>query len=38
MVPGGAVDFWGVIFLAWWGGVFAGVFKKSEVQNMVFLW
>ena len=36
MVLGIVVDFWGVNFLAWWSGVFAGGFAKSGVLNVVF--
>jgi hypothetical protein len=36
MVLGLVVDFWGLIFMAWWSGVFAGGFAKSDVQNVVF--
>jgi hypothetical protein len=38
MVLGLVVDFLGVIFFAWWSGVFAGGFAKNGVQNVVFLW
>jgi hypothetical protein len=38
MVPGLVVDFWGLIFSAWWSGVFAGGFEKNGVQNVVFCW
>jgi hypothetical protein len=38
MVLGFVVDFWGLIFLAWWSDVFAGGFAKSGVQNMDFWW
>jgi hypothetical protein len=30
--------FFGVIFLVWWSGVFAGGFAKSGVQGVVFCW
>ena len=38
MVMGLVVDFWGLIFSAWWSGVFAGGFAKNCVQNVVFCW
>jgi hypothetical protein len=38
IVPGLVVDFGGVIFLAWWKGVFAGGFEKNRVQNVVVRW
>jgi hypothetical protein len=38
MVMGLVVDYWELIFLAWWSGVFAGGFEKNGVQNMVFCW
>jgi hypothetical protein len=31
MVLGFVVDFWGLILLAWWSGVFAGGFEKNGV-------
>ena len=36
MVMGLVVDFWVLIFLAWWSGVFAGGFAKNGVQDVVF--
>jgi hypothetical protein len=36
MVTGFVVDFWALFFLVWWSGVFAGVFEKNGVQNVVF--
>jgi hypothetical protein len=36
MVMGFVVDFWGLIFLAWRSGVFAGVFEKKGVLCVVF--
>jgi hypothetical protein len=38
MVLGMVVDFWGLIFMAWRSGVFAGGLAKSGVQNVVFCW
>jgi hypothetical protein len=38
MVLGMVVDFWGLIFMGWWSGIFAGGFRKSGVQNVVFCW
>jgi hypothetical protein len=42
MVLGLVVDFWGLIFLAWWRGVFAGGFcEKRRVERgflLVSLW
>jgi hypothetical protein len=36
MVLGMVVDFWGLIFLAWRSGVFAGGFRENGVFSMVF--
>jgi len=36
MVLGLAVDFWGLIFLAWWSGVFAGVSGKMACSAWFF--
>jgi hypothetical protein len=38
MVPGLEVDFWGLIFLVWWSGVFTGGFEKNDVLSVVFCW
>jgi hypothetical protein len=36
MVMGLVVDYWKLIFLAWWSGVFAGVLRKMGCRTWFF--